>query len=289
MFDYPLIQGDPRTALTKPGSIVLSQELAKKYFGEKDPMGQMMKWDNAMDVQVTGILGEIPRNSHIRFEGLVSFYTITQFWKNIERNNWVWNPCWTYVRLKEGITKAEVDRVFPDFIQKYYPDFLKNQIGHELQPLADIHLTSKLDFEMRQNGDKGSVNILWAIGFFIIVLAGVNFMNLATARSAYRAREVGVRKAAGAARGQLITQFLLESVLMSVIAAVIALLLIPLSLVLVALIAGVFVWSVRSGQYDDLEGPAHRILTDDDAAPPAATNAGSASLTAINPEEGGRT
>ncbi|MBX2973995.1 MAG: ABC transporter permease [Flavobacteriales bacterium] len=228
IFNYPLVQGDPKTALSQPGSIVLSQELAKKYFGDADPMGQLMKWDNSMDVQVTGILGEIPRNSHIRFEGLVSMGTILQFWKNIERNNWVWNPCWTYVRLKEGIMKAEVDRIFPDFIHKYYPDFLKEQIGHELQPLADIHLTSKLDFEMRQNGDKGSVNILWAIGFFIIVLAGVNFMNLATARSAYRAREVGVRKAAGAARGQLIGQFLLESVLMSVLAALIALLLIQL-------------------------------------------------------------
>lgn len=228
IFNYPLVQGDPKTALSKPGSIVLSQELAKKYFGDADPMGQMMKWDNAMDVQVTGILGEIPQNSHIQFTGLVSFYTITQFWRNIEKNNWVWNPCWTYVRLKEGISKAEVDRIFPDFIQKYYPDFLKDQIGHELQPLNDIHLTSKLDFEMHQNGDKGSVNILWAIGFFIIVLAGVNFMNLATARSAYRAREVGVRKTNGATRGQLIGQFLAESVLMSLIAALIALLLIQL-------------------------------------------------------------
>jgi len=228
IFNYPLLVGDPKTALTKPGSIVLSQALAKKYFGDADPMGQMMKWDNAMDVQVTGILGEIPRDSHIEFEGLVSFYTITQFWRNIEKNNWVWNPCWTYVRLKEGVSQTEVNRIFPDFIQKYYPDFLKNQIGHELQPLADIHLTSKLDFEMHQNGDRGSVNILWAIGFFIIVLAGVNFMNLATARSAYRAREVGVRKTNGATRGQLIGQFLLESVLMSLIAALIALLLIKL-------------------------------------------------------------
>ncbi len=228
IFNYPLLVGDPKTALAKPGSIVLSQELAKQYFGDADPMGQMMKWDNAMDVQVTGILGEIPHNSHIRFTGLVSFYTITQFWKNIEKNNWVWNPCWTYVRLKEGISKAEVERIFPGFIQKYYPDFLKDQIGHELQPLSDIHLTSKLDFEMRQNGDRGSVNILWAIGFFIIVLAGVNFMNLATARSAYRAREVGVRKTNGATRGQLIGQFLVESVLMSLIAALVALLLIKL-------------------------------------------------------------
>jgi putative ABC transport system permease protein len=223
IFDYPLLVGDPKTALTKPGSIVLSQALAKKYFGDADPMGQMMKWDNAMDVQVTGILGEIPRNSHITFEGLVSFYTITQFWKKIEKNNWVWNPCWTYVRLKEDVSMAEVNRIFPDFIQKYYPDFLKDQIGHELQPLTDIHLTSKLDFEMHQNGDAGSVNILWAIGFFILVLAGVNFMNLATARSAYRAREVGVRKTNGATRGQLIGQFLMESVLMSLFAAVIAL------------------------------------------------------------------
>ncbi|HPF89590.1 MAG TPA: ABC transporter permease [Flavobacteriales bacterium] len=228
IFNYPLLAGDPKTALTKPGSIVLSQALAKKYFGDADPMGQLMKWDNSMDVQVTGILGEIPRDSHIQFEGLVSFYTITQFWRNIEKNNWVWNPCWTYVRLKEGVSQAEVNRIFPDFIQKYYPDFLKNQIGHELQPLTDIHLTSKLDFEMHQNGDAGSVNILWAIGFFILVLACVNFMNLATARSAYRAREVGVRKTNGATRGQLIGQFLLESVLMSLIAALIALLLINL-------------------------------------------------------------
>src|SRR5690606_10848344 len=116
MFGYELSQGDPATALARPGSIVLSQELAKKYFGDEDPMGKMMKWDGVMDVQVTGVLGEIPRNSHIRFNGLVSIYTILQVWQNIERNNWVWNPCWTYVRLNDGVTKAEVDRIFPTFI-----------------------------------------------------------------------------------------------------------------------------------------------------------------------------
>ncbi|HMN04199.1 MAG TPA: ABC transporter permease [Flavobacteriales bacterium] len=230
LFGYPLIHGDPRTALSEPGSIVLSQDLARKYFGDEDPMGRLMKWDNTMDVQVTGILGEIPHDSHIRFEGLVSMGTLLKTWKHIERKNWVWNPCWTYVRLQEGVGRAEVERVFPDFIRKYYPDFVQGQLSHKLQPLADIHLTSKLDFEMRPNGDKGSVNILLAIGFFILVLAGVNFMNLATARSAYRAREVGVRKAAGATRSQLIAQFLLESVLISLFAAMIALLLIRLAM-----------------------------------------------------------
>ncbi len=230
IFGYTLSRGDPATALTQPGSIVLTQELAHKYFGDADPMGKMMKWDGVMDVQVTGILDEVPRNSHIRFTGLVSIYTILQFWKNIERNNWVWNPCWTYVELKEDVTKAEVDRIFPAFILKYYPDFLKEQVFHQLQPLTGIHLTSHLDFEMRQNGDKRSVDILWAIGFFILLIAIVNFMNLATARSAYRAREVGVRKATGATRGQLITQFLLESTIMSVLAGIIAIALVHLAM-----------------------------------------------------------
>lgn len=228
MFGYTLVQGDPKTALNQPGSIVLTQELARKYFGDADPMGRMMKWDNVFDLQVTGVLGDVPTDSHIRFTGLVSIYTILQKWKNVERNNWVWNPCWTYVRLKDGVAAAEVERVFPDMVRKYYPDFIQGQMTIGLQPLTDIHLTSKLDFEMRPNGDKGSVDILWVIGFFILALAAVNFMNLATARSAYRAREVGVRKAAGAARSQLIGQFLLESVLMSVLAAAIAMLLIRL-------------------------------------------------------------
>jgi putative ABC transport system permease protein len=206
-----------------PAASCSAQELAKKYFGDADPMGQMMKWDNAMDVQVTGILGEIPRNSHIHFEGLVSMGTILQFWKNIERNNWVWNPCWTYVRLKEGITKAEVERVFPDFIQKYYPDFLKDQIGHELQPLTDIHLTSKLDFEMHQNGDAGQRE--HPVGHRLLHhRAGQRELH-EPRHGAQRVPGARSGRAQGGGRGARAVdrQFLLESVLMSVIAALIAL------------------------------------------------------------------
>ncbi|MEZ4761260.1 MAG: hypothetical protein R2810_15975 [Flavobacteriales bacterium] len=104
------------------------------------------------------------------------------------------------MRLPEGVSAAEVERVFPDFIRKYYPDFLKEQVTHRLQPVRDIHLTSQLDYEMRRNGDRRSVDILALIGWAILVIAAVNFMNLATARSAHRAREVGVRKATGATR-----------------------------------------------------------------------------------------
>ncbi len=238
LFGYTLAQGEERSALARPGSIVLSRELARRYFGDADPLGKLMKWDGVIDLQVTGVLDEVPRDSHLRFSGLVSINTIFRFWKNIERNNWVWNPCWTYVRLKEGITKAEVDRVFPAFIHKYYPDFLREQVKHELQPLTAIHLTSKLDFEMHPNGDRASVDILWVIGFFILLLAAVNFMNLGTARSASRAREVGVRKAAGATRGQLIAQFLTESGLMGLLAGALALALVHLAWPAFAELAG---------------------------------------------------
>ena len=227
---YRLAQGDEATALARPGSIVLTQELARKYFGDADPMGRMMKWDGIMDVQVTGVLEEVPANSHIRFNGLVSIYTLLQAWRNIERQNWVWNPCWTYVRLADGATPGELERVFPDFIRKYYPDFLKEQVTHRLQPVRDIHLTSQLDYEMRRNGDRRSVDILALIGWAILVIAAVNFMNLATARSAYRAREVGVRKATGATRGQLIGRFLVESTLVGLLAGAGALLLILLAM-----------------------------------------------------------
>ncbi|MCB0791640.1 MAG: ABC transporter permease [Flavobacteriales bacterium] len=230
LFGYRLEEGDPASALAAPNSIVVTREMARRYFGDADPMGRSITWDKQVDLQVTGVLAPTPRNSHIRFDALVSIYTILQKWQHIETHNWVWNPCWTYVRLKEGVSAAEVEHIFPDFIHKYYPDFLKEQVHHHLQPLAAIHLTSDLDYEMAPNGDKAIVNALWAIGIFILIIACVNYMNLATAQSASRAREIGVRRTAGADRMQLIGQFLLESQLIAWLAAGVSLGLIALSL-----------------------------------------------------------
>ncbi|MFT3884905.1 MAG: ABC transporter permease [Flavobacteriales bacterium] len=226
LFGYTLIEGDPKRALAAPNSIVITAEMGRRYFGDVPAMGRMIRWDGQVDLQVTGILGPVPKNSHIRFDALVSIYTMTQGkWQGIEQHNWVWNPCWTYIRLKDGVTAQEVQRVFPDFIQKYYPEFLRTQVHHDLQPLTAIHLTSDLDYEMAPNAQAGTVNVLWVIGVFILLIALVNYMNLATAQSVARAREVGVRKTTGARRGQLITQFLAGSAVMGVLAGVLAILL----------------------------------------------------------------
>jgi putative ABC transport system permease protein len=230
LFGYGLLEGDPHKALREPNSIVLTADMARRYFGDADPMGRIIRWDKDHDLLVTGVLAPVPRNSHIRFDALISIYSVIQIWQGIEQHNWVWNPCWTYVRLKGSATPDELQRTFPDFIHKYYPDFLKEQVHHNLQPLASIHLDSDLDYEMAPNGQRSTVGILWAIGIFILLIACVNYMNLATAQSASRAREVGVRKTAGAFRAQLVAQFLTGSVVVALLAAMLAVALIALAL-----------------------------------------------------------
>lgn len=224
VFDFPLIKGNPVTALANPNSIIITQELAKKYFGDKDPLGKFIKYDGGVQLMVTGILADIPEQTHIHFDALISFSSLRQILDpNIQSKNWVWNPCWTYILLKPNVNPAEIERDFPNFIQKYYPDFIKNQAGHSLQPLTAIHLTSNLDYEIEANSSKSSIYIFAAIGIFILLIACINFTNLATARSATRAKEVGIRKVVGAHNSNLITQFLIESVLMGLIAVVVAL------------------------------------------------------------------
>lgn len=230
MFDFKLIQGDPNTALARPNSIVLTQSTAKKYFGDEDPIGKVLKYEGTTDFAVAGIVEDVPQTSHIHFDGLISFSTLYQFMgPNFEQIP-IWNPCWTYVLLKEGVTQAEVEAQFPAFIKKYHPPFMQPQVTHYLQPLKDIHLTSKLDYEIEPNGDAADVYIFSVVGVLILLISCINFMNLATARSAGRAREVGMRKVLGAYRQDLIRQFLGESVFIALIAVVLASILIELLL-----------------------------------------------------------
>jgi putative ABC transport system permease protein len=189
-------------------------------------MGKILKFDGKLELMVSGVFDKLPSQSHIHFDCLISFVTLKNLLgPNIGSKNWVWNPCWTYVLLREGVRPEELERQFPTFIKKYFPDFIIPQARLYLQKLTDIHLTSKLDYELEPNSDKADIYIFSAIGIFILIIACINFMNLSTARSAKRAREVGMRKVFGSYRSGLVRQFLGESLLLSTMALVLAIIL----------------------------------------------------------------
>lgn len=237
VFAFPFLKGDPLTALKNPNSIVLTQSLAEKYFGEEEPIGKMLKYEGTELLQVTAILDEVPANSHFTFDGLISFSTLRKEY-NGEPSGWVWNPNWTYVKLKEGISPEQIDAQFPAFVEAHYPDFIKADVSMYLQPLKDIHLHSHLDYEAAPNSDIAYIYIFLAIAFFIILIAAINYMNLATARSAQRAKEVGMRKTLGARKHQLVMQFLGESVLTCIVAGIFSLILLNLLLPFFNTLAG---------------------------------------------------
>ena len=237
MFNFEFVDGDPATALDQPNSIVLTETLAEKYFGEENPIGKILEYEGSQALQVTGLLKDIPLNSHFIFDGLISYSTLRGILGG-EPQGWVWNPNWTFVKLREGVQPADLEARFPDFVQQYFPNFIKADVSLYLQPLQDIHLHSHLDYEVQPNSDMSYIYIFLAIALFIILIATINYVNLATARSAQRAKEVGMRKTLGASRKQLVTQFLGESILMSILAGLAAIWMLSLMLPLFNSMAG---------------------------------------------------
>jgi len=234
VFSFELLEGDAATALTEPNSLVIPQNIAHKYFGDDSALGQTLLLGNEKKTHtITGILKDLPDNSHFHFNMLRSMSSM-EFSRSQE---WFNNSFMTYLLLHEGASAEAVDQKLVTLVEKYVgpeveqymgvslKNFMEqgNKYGYFLQPLLDIHLHSHLNDEIEPNSDITYVYIFAAIGFFIILLACINFMNLATARSANRAKEVGVRKTLGSLRKHLVRQFLTESVLLSVLASVLAL------------------------------------------------------------------
>ncbi len=230
IFDFELVRGNAETALDAPNSIIITESMVPKYFGNEDPMGKTMTFQNQVNLQVTGIAKDVPANSHIQFDFLASFSTMRPFFGGQYPQNWYWNPCWTYVLLSEGVSPDYLESRFPGIIEKYFPQVIKDKTTIFMQPLTDIHLKSNLDYEMHPNSDESYVYIFSGIAIFILLIACINFMNLATARSANRSREVGMRKVLGAFRMQLVKQFIGESMLLSFISAVLAVIAVQLFL-----------------------------------------------------------
>ncbi|MGD2087075.1 MAG: ABC transporter permease [Candidatus Aminicenantes bacterium] len=241
VFTIPLRQGDPKTALREPYTIVLSKKTAGKYFGTENPLGKILKLDNDKDYKVTGVFTDIPHNSHFHFDIIASLASLEES----RSPSWLQDNFFTYILLKPGASPKALEAKFPGLIKKYFAPEIEKFLGQSmetlitkgdvrvefyLQPLLRIHLYSDLMSELEPNSDIRYVYIFSAIALFILAIASINFMNLSTARSASRAKEVGLRKVLGSVRRQLIGQFLVESLVMSIAAMVIALMLVNLAL-----------------------------------------------------------
>jgi len=233
MFSYPLLQGDRNTALKEPSSVVLSVTAAKKLFHGADAMGQTVTiFDEP--IKVTGIMKDMPANSHLKLDILVSYAT----WQVIDpvpptydrEKHWFSDGFITYVLLKPGVDPKALEAKFVPIAKEGMSKYANETATYTLQPVKDIHLYSNRAMEASANGDGKSVYLLLAIAIFVIVIAWINYINLATARGTARAKEVEVRKTSGSGKGQLIMQFMFEALALNGLAMLAAVVIIALSL-----------------------------------------------------------
>uniref|UniRef100_UPI00404898CC ABC transporter permease n=1 Tax=Roseivirga sp. TaxID=1964215 RepID=UPI00404898CC len=241
IFSIPLLRGDRNHLLDEPNTVVITESTAKKIFGSEDPLNKVIRFNDELDIKVTGVIQDIPDNTHFKYNMFVTMLNRADARQNV----WLSNNFTTYVKLNAKESKATVDGRFPDFLMKHFAEQVNQMMGikledavasgalaatYFLQPVEDIYLYSNMDFELRTGGSIENVYIFSIIGFFILLIACINFMNMATARASVRAKEVGIRKVLGSLKSQLINQFLMESILSSFIAAIVAVIMVTLLL-----------------------------------------------------------
>ncbi|MGD2090646.1 MAG: ABC transporter permease [Candidatus Aminicenantes bacterium] len=241
IFSWQMIKGNPGTALKAPYSIVLTEDIAKKYFGDKEALGKILKFNNKENYTVTGVIKNIPVNSHFLFNGLLSFKTLYARGKTVSHllTDWLSYNYFTYVLLQKGVNYRDLEKKFPAFLEKHAGDQIRaksSTLEYFLHPLKKMHLYNI-------GGQRGDGPILYiyiftAIAVFVLLIACVNFMNLSTARASNRVLEVGIRKVVGANRRKLIWQFLMDALVFSSLSIVLALLLVEITLPLMGSLVG---------------------------------------------------
>ncbi|HNV28427.1 MAG TPA: ABC transporter permease [Cyclobacteriaceae bacterium] len=230
VFTFNMVKGDPNTALSDPSSIVITESTAKTFFDNADPINQLIKVDNGQELKVTGVVKDVPRQSFFRFDYVMPFayYEATQSWVRYSKDNWNNNSFQMYVQLQPGASEAEVNKSIENIIKDNNPKAPTAKLF--LHPMSKWRLYSNFENGINSGGMIEYVRLFTAIAIFVLVIACINFMNLATARSESRAREVGIRKSVGSRRKELIFQFLGESVMVTFISSVLALVLVELVL-----------------------------------------------------------
>ena len=221
IFSFPLLQGDPESVLSDKNSIILTRQLAERIFGSQDPLGKILTFNKRYDYKVTGIMENIPRHSHLQFECIIPFKKLAEFGRSV--NDWKPNSFYTYLLLKKGVSEKVFNEKIKNFKRNHYSacrDFLY------IQPLPRIHLYSNFSYDISGHGDIRYVIIFSLIAGFVLLIACINFINLTTALSGIRKKEVAIRKVVGATRKTLMSQFLSESIFTSLIAMMIAILLV---------------------------------------------------------------
>lgn len=237
IFTHKFIQGDPKTALVEPNSLVLTESTAKRLFGDINPLNEIVKTDQNT-FTVKGIIEDVPDNVHLRFNALISFSTATSGQPPLnaqQRSGALWNiALYSYVKVPKGYDVTTLYNKFPEFFDKYMapitqfaPNLREASFTPRLVPLNEVHFNSKVQYDL-PTGNKAYTNAFMAIGLFVLILASINYMNLATARATKRSKEVGIKKVLGSTKGRLVGQFLSESIVITFVSLIVAIVIVNL-------------------------------------------------------------
>ena len=226
MFSLDVLAGEPQQRMKEPNTLVLAESVARKYFGEADPIGKRVKVSNTGELEVVGVIADLPPNTHFDFDILISHPTLVNIYDEEMESAWWWDGFYTYVELERGTNPAGLAEKFNAYVAETERENLElynHRMDFSFQPLTSIHLTSDLLYEFQPNGDAKTVAFMSLIGVLILLIAWINYINLSTARASDRGKEVGVRKTNGATRKQLIAQFLFDAVILNLISALLGL------------------------------------------------------------------